>query len=549
MKSVIWGAGNSGFKYIYSFGKRNIDFFIDSNPSKRGFFCGKKVFHPDEINDWKELYVYIPMRFYNAVAPFLIGKGLKENIDFSAYKNITHVSYVDARKNVLQSIDEMRKMDNIERHSIIYLGITWYLKFAHDILLGLLENKLKMTVIAADLYKNNLHRNEDESILSVPLVWDSTLISNGKLREFEINKIFQKGYLHNAVENMFVFYQGKTSKEHCACMVWCMYLYAKAVLDFLKPLYLICHGTVSTQNELLWHMCKERNIAVLSMHEGVLPGTVTFDIGGDVGESFPAIYREDFSELDVTNKDLENADHVWAYLYASKLNRKQQPQTDCLAYIESRLDYGCPVIFFAGQNDVGSRMVPYTAHSKKYQSPVFQSSIEACLYLAKLCKQNHWNLVYKPHPYYIQSELNRRLPSNVIYVENGDINDLIDISDVTITILSSTNYIALIRHKPVVMLGYNQIRGKGCTYEAFQKEHIEKAIMDALQYGFTKEQQSAFRKHIAQCLKYYLYDDLQDRPIRYGRALPKCIDDFYLLEKALGVENKNHTFEDELHEV
>ena len=137
---------------------------------------------------------------------------------------------------------------------------------------------------------------------------------------------------------------------------------------------------------------------------------------------------------------------------------------------------------------------------------------------------------------YVRRNEKTQLPPEVLFIEYADINELIDIADVVVTILSTTNYNALTRYKPVVMLGYNQTRGKGCTYEAFEKEEIEDTIKEALEKGFTKEQQDAFLKHIAQCLKYYLYDDLQDRPIRYGRPVPKSIDEFYELERLLKKE-------------
>lgn len=135
----------------------------------------------------------------------------------------------------------------------------------------------------------------------------------------------------------------------------------------------------------------------------------------------------------------------------------------------------------------------------------------------------------------MRTEYDRKegLPDNTIYVEFGDINDLVDISDVVVTILSQTNYVALIRHKPVVMLGFSQAKGKGFTYEAFEKVKIEKEVQNALKKGFTKEQEQAFLIHIAQVLKYYLYDDLVERDLRYGKQIPSNIEGFYELEKLL----------------
>lgn len=67
------------------------------------------------------------------------------------------------------------------------------------------------------------------------------------------------------------------------------------------------------------------------------------------------------------------------------------------------------------------------------------------------------------------------------------------------------------------MLGYNQLRGKGCVYEAFQLDQIDYVINSAIKNGFTQEQQEAFRTHIAQMCKYYLYDDQSNKEIKYGK--------------------------------
>jgi hypothetical protein len=133
----------------------------------------------------------------------------------------------------------------------------------------------------------------------------------------------------------------------------------------------------------------------------------------------------------------------------------------------------------------------------------------------------------------VRLEKKEDFPGNTIYIESGDINDLIDISDVVVTILSQTNYITMIRHKPVVMLGFNQSKGKGCTYEAFEKNKIEDAIQRAIRDGFTEDQRQAFLVHIAQLIKYYLYDDLQEREIRFGRRVTGGVERFYELGKLL----------------
>ena len=111
------------------------------------------------------------------------------------------------------------------------------------------------------------------------------------------------------------------------------------------------------------------------------------------------------------------------------------------------------------------------------------------------------------------------LPENVINFDDLEIHDVIDMADVTVTILSQTSYVALIRKKPVVMLGYNQIRGKGCVYEAYEKNNIEKEIEMAILNGLSRKQEQYFYKHVAQLLKYYLYEDFLNENHTYGKAL------------------------------
>ena len=116
---------------------------------------------------------------------------------------------------------------------------------------------------------------------------------------------------------------------------------------------------------------------------------------------------------------------------------------------------------------------------------------------------------------------------NHIFINRLQLNEVIDMCDVTITILSQTSYLSLIREKPVVMLGYTQLKGKGCTYEAFDRDHLERSIEEALQMGYTQEQKDNFYLHVAQMNKYYVYDDLNERELRYGQSVQQFVD--YLL--------------------
>lgn len=293
--------------------------------------------------------------------------------------------------------------------------------------------------------------------------------------------------------------------------------YYSQVFDLLKPKCIIMWNAFEGLHHIVNCVAKEKNIPVLYMEFGSLPGTYALETSGQMGESYPSIHFEEFKTLEVSPEELKDAEKVWGFLKESRLNRNVQPAGFSLDDIRKKLKPGRPIILYAGQNDFESGLYPYTEHTKKYHSPVFRSSDEAAEFLADLAEKNDWNLIYKPHPLIMKLSRDKKTPHGTILVDNCDINDLIDLSDLTITILSQTGYVSLIRGKATLMLGYTQLKGKGCTYEAFAKEEVEGAISTALTNGLTPQMQYGFKKHIAQMLKYYLYDDLLEHGIQYGR--------------------------------
>lgn len=173
-----------------------------------------------------------------------------------------------------------------------------------------------------------------------------------------------------------------------------------------------------------------------------------------------------------------------------------------------------------GQNDFESGICPYTRKARRYHSPIFRTTLEALEFLSVLAVKDNWNLIFKPHP--IMASLGhdcKEKQDRIDIVSDVNVNRLIDRVDLVATILSQSAYIALIREKPVLMLGYTQLRGKRCTYEAFAKRHISSKILTALEKGYTEKQKTQFIRHVAQLLNYYLYDDGVEREIRFGREL------------------------------
>lgn len=346
-----------------------------------------------------------------------------------------------------------------------------------------------------------------------------------KLGKEITDRLKQKEYLSIATDNLRTRHPDM-GKGYAEALVYYSELYFRQVLIKYKPKKVVLWNQFHALHIVLHNLCKEMGIKTVFMEFGLLPGTITVEEMGQMGESFPAVRYQQFMDFQVNNEDLAFAKKVIKMIREKRLNRNIQPINNMKEKLQSMLVNDRPTIFYAGQNDFESGLYPYTEETKKYHSPVFESSDEAAFYLSELSAKNGWNFIYKPHPLIFRlkrSYYDKLKKDNMIIISDIDINDLVDISDLTITILSQTGYVSMIRNRPTLMLGYTQLRGKGCTYEAFTLEDIEATIKQALKNGLTDNQKQAFKKHVAQLLRYYLYDDLVKKDFSYGQSLDDCV--------------------------
>ena len=531
---VIWGTGIYASRFYASIEQKTIKYFIDSDISKAGKkLNGKLVLHPSEISSWSEFFIYVPYNFYDEIAASLIAHGLVEDRDFTRYYSTNVLSGKKAVEDFDRCLNEMTAKVGQMEHTIVFWGGFWYYNANHKRLMDeIMRNDLidKFAYIGEDgdssFFENTFHIPS----VSAPLVCEDRLIvTDVELSESEKQNYDKIDFLRTCEIQLMASASGLT---HPAAQyeVYHVFKYFDCFISKTMPKLVISQNGVRFASIILDEVCKKYGVPIVYSHEGILPGTMAIDTFGEMGKSIPAIYDTKFMQLGVDGDDIKKAYQVWDYLYNSKYNRKKQPKTKADLLVKKN---GRPTVFFAGQNDPLSHMIPYSEETAKYHSPIFKSTSEAAIFLGELCEKNNWNYIFKPHPNFIEKDMKDLLPANTTYVEFADINDIIDASDVVVTILSQTNYIAMIRSKPVVMLGYTQTKGKGCTYEVSKKDEIEQTIATAIEAGFTGEMKTAFAKHIAQVNRYYLYDDHSDRSIRYGKPCPKCIGDFFELEEMI----------------
>ena len=523
-KRIIWGAGNIGEELVKKYKDSGIVYVLDNDSRKWGAdFFGCTIISPNDIEDWSEYEVIVAVIFtkYTAIKKQLLQKGLVEYRDFWSYKNVVNLYSAEELQQQIDSfLHGLRRRGDRNRKKIL--------------LLGKLNGRHKENV---SLYLDRLAEQDKEhywfflsessfgeknewfsfmEVLPIPGLFLQNQYKGNPPIPYEVDKGIDADLTDAACAMQFGMEGMPINYALSICQKAEGFYYQ--VLEILQPDKVYIWNAFTPLHKVFAKVCKEKKTEVVYVENGVLPGTLAFDKGGQMGESFPAIYYKEFLRIPVNTEEKKHAKEVVSFLKDSGLNRYQQKEdADFIQAIKNKLLPDRPVILFAGGLDHMSGLVPHNERAKKYHSPIFGTSGEAAQYLKKLAKQNGWNLIYKAHPW---------LPSDMesdgkgfLCINKGNINDLIDLCDVVVTIVSQVSYLALIRNKPVVMLGYIQLKKQGCTYEAFEREKIADVLSEAVKDGLREEMKAAFASHVARLEKAYLFDDMTDKGMHIGRDI------------------------------
>lgn len=446
----------------------------------------------------------------------------KNAIAYRATNNIKDSLYeastISKNKPIILFADLHLKLNTINDFATVFSEYT---------IVSLLEGLPKNKSYIKNYFVKEFQTSETNFYSINPLLVPDMFIRNFYIqrRQFAVNNelreyIYSRTYLIEVLENFLAKHNGSDiSYEYL--YVYYMDRYINDLLDILKPTLVILWNTFISFHKVIYNVCQQKNIKVMSYENGLLIGTYSIDFIGNMGESTPAIKWNAFKNLHVDENELNSAKQLCLDLNINRANRWAQHNVynkNIKGVVEQKLDKSKPTILFAGHNDYESGIYPNDEHSRKYHSPIFANTYDAAKFLSGLAEKNGWNFIYKKHPMMIGRDP-KNIAGNAINAHNIDIHDAIDLADVVITIVSQTSYLALIQEKPVVMLGYTQLYRKDCTYEAFSLDDIEREIKNAIEFGYTDEQKENFYKHVAQLNKYYLFNNFTQNTYTHGQSI------------------------------
>lgn len=270
---------------------------------------------------------------------------------------------------------------------------------------------------------------------------------------------------------------------------------------------------------LIWHefngphcaltaLCQTLDIPFLYMEYGLLPGTVAFDAEGQMGESRITLRHKEFSSLSVSSVDMDRARRLLDLARDTRRTHKPQHSTlDVIALAGELRKKAQTIIFYAGQNDWASGMLPKPFKASRLHSPIYEDTLDALAHLSEIAEANNWQILFKPHPMVEarHRDFKAPFPERITLVTGANIFECIESADACATILSQAAYLFLMHDRPCVMLGRHQIYRKGCAYEPETREEVCAAFQQAVADGITASQRRCFEKHVAQLGHYYLY--------------------------------------------
>lgn len=281
------------------------------------------------------------------------------------------------------------------------------------------------------------------------------------------------------------------------------YQYTCDILQKYNPSVTLIWNEFYALSRVAQFACDMMSKKTAYLEYGILPGTIQIDCLGQVGESWIAREPELFDSLEIGEEDLRNAQLALSFYRESGLNRRNQPEYGGLKQQLEGIDK--PIIFLAGHNNYSSGVFPYDVNARNLHSPLFRDSFHMFEEVAGIARSNEWFVVFKPHPFSKKYLPEQRSADHYLIVDDVNIIECMDVCDLVATVLSQMSYMALIRRKAVVMMGYSPLYAKECSYEAMTIDSIANQIRRALVHEDASRMQAAWEAHVARLLKYYLY--------------------------------------------
>lgn len=279
------------------------------------------------------------------------------------------------------------------------------------------------------------------------------------------------------------------------------YRVSRVVLDRLKPSLYLCWCGFEPWFAIPKELANESGIPVLVWEAGMLPDTLLLDSGGVAADS--EWCGKDLPYID--SKDIESAKEYIAAWRKKEIGvaLKSGPAPD---------GRKLPRVLILGSMDIAAGV-----HRVKGSGPLTLPGYADGIDMAIAVAACHSGItVYRPHPRESEGPLSRLKDANVIIDTESTLSTAILWADVVIGYGSKTDYVALALGKPFILTGMGLLTGKGCAYEALNKDVMAGVLEAAITHGMTAAQVASYERVVAWMLAQGYYNRGTGGPCRQG---------------------------------
>ena len=357
---------------------------------------------------------------------------------------------------------------------------------------------------------------------------------------------FQK-YIEDAIENTInqdkLNYNKNISNKNS---LYSSYLQRAAQFDQLirehKPKLFMAWGEYNFRSPLLRKISSFYKVPSIMYHEGFLPETLQIDDIGEFANSFPYRCNEKFQKLSVNRFDLENANNIAKYYLTKNSRNKQSSLTPAtINKLDTIKSNRKKIILLAGCNDWLTGLYPTEQNDREAKFTNFINSNDVFHELIRVCNNNNWHIIFKPHPHYSASNQMKKILdryndlTNITITYTGNIHQLIDYSDVVVTLMSTAVYEAMLRDVPVVLLSAHPFSGKGIAYECNSDICLDDVLSNALNKSDWESRKNSWLSFIARMSKYYLFPASEQMEGLMNKSIDHAAR--FLLKRATKISN------------
>lgn len=535
---VYWGAGKIGDLSLKQYPDIKPDFMIDSH-KKTDILDNVIIKNPDEVENWDELFIVITTAAINEVEEVLNSKGLVRNQNYVGYKDFFSIEEITIEESILHFENYIR--ENKEYKNAIYIFAPIFssrvssdmIRFFRNYGIKRLPQKCILFSHLSIIKEEYAQKIVGYPFFGVPLICRWTGISDS-VSDFDRSQLIHADLLLADEQEMIYKLEERKmceDKELSYAITSEIYWFYKSIFSILQPSKVIIWGGWTRECYIMCELAKRNKVPYGFMEHGVIPGTMLFDRRGIAGQSEYAVEPDKLLKFHIDNKKI-SIEKIRNYIIANKIDTGKFKESIEDEKSLQGVDKGKKTVFFVGMDDSGMGMNPLSSYWKIYISSIFPSTSEALLFVAEICRNNGWNLVFKPHPSSRDNNILEKndLIDNIIQIKYMEVDRLIQLSDVVVSISSAVDYKTLIYGRPLVQLGHTMLCGKGCSYEVNEINEIENQLKIAMEKGMTPDQNEKFELHMAQLLEKCLWDDLSEREMRYGLPLEMDFFDNVLKE-------------------